>query len=316
MVRLFPPEELVPEPEFRGIHHLPATALRSVVEQLYALPVSVSYDLRQVSNALRRNKLISVAYSPEDLFKREFSSLLSIEVSRGLRENRRGHVTLAAIEKDVKSRLYVTRAIVEWLQTENRTAIQTGGSPMLRLAKKPFRLHATFDPLQIGDLDVLRALELLENRSGLLDALVKLAQPVGARRDSGRCASNLRLLEHRRAGRDYYLVFNVPPESQDAEFSSDTFGLILTDDDADLRLNPSQWGDVSCNIAPARPNDPVQRLRVRMRATNFEGPVFQAVMRRAKDNGWCLDHSFVDFNLAKADGFLSYLAQGDTRAGP
>jgi hypothetical protein len=315
MVRLFPPEELVPEPEFRGIHHLPATALRSVVEQLYALPVAVSYDLRQVSNALQRNGLISVAYSPEAPFKREFSSLLSIEVSRGLRENRRGHVTVDAVKQDVKSRLYATRAIVEWLQAENRKAMKADGSPMLRLAKKPFRLHATFNPLQIGDLDVLRALELLENRSGLLDALVRLAQPVGARRDAGRCASSMRLLEHRRAGRDYHLVFNVPTESQDAEFSSDTFGLILTDDDPDLRLNPSEWGYVSCNIVPARPNDPPQRLRIRMWAKNFESPVFQAVMRRAKDNGWCLDHSFVDFNLAKADGFLSYLAQGDVRAG-
>jgi len=41
-----PPDEVVPEPEFRGMQHLPATALRSVVEQLLALPVTVSYDLR------------------------------------------------------------------------------------------------------------------------------------------------------------------------------------------------------------------------------------------------------------------------------
>ncbi|NKC23433.1 hypothetical protein HED50_22860 [Ochrobactrum oryzae] len=52
LVRLFPPEDVVPEPEFRGVHHLPATALRSVIEQLYALPVAVSYDLRQVSEAI------------------------------------------------------------------------------------------------------------------------------------------------------------------------------------------------------------------------------------------------------------------------
>jgi len=36
-VRIFPPDDVVPEPEFRGAHHLPATAVRSVVEQLYAL---------------------------------------------------------------------------------------------------------------------------------------------------------------------------------------------------------------------------------------------------------------------------------------
>lgn len=31
LVRLFPPEDIVPEPEFRGVHHLPATAIRSVL---------------------------------------------------------------------------------------------------------------------------------------------------------------------------------------------------------------------------------------------------------------------------------------------
>jgi len=46
---MFPPEDVVPEPEFRGIHHLPATAVRSVVEQVFALPIMVSYDLRQES---------------------------------------------------------------------------------------------------------------------------------------------------------------------------------------------------------------------------------------------------------------------------
>src|SRR3546814_8146531 len=52
LVRLFPPEDVVPEPEFRGVHHLPATAIRSVIEQLWALPVAVAFDLRQVSRAI------------------------------------------------------------------------------------------------------------------------------------------------------------------------------------------------------------------------------------------------------------------------
>src|SRR5262249_3995417 len=152
--------------------------------------------------------------------------------------------------------------------------------PLLRLAKKPFRLHATFDPLNIGDLDVLRALELLENRSGLLNALVQLAQPVGVRRDAGRCAAGMRLEETRRSGRNCYLAFNVPPESLDAEFESDSFGLILTDDDPELRLSPNLWSDLSCSIMPARPNDPGRRLRIRMSASVYDSPTFQNVLRR------------------------------------
>ena len=65
LVRLFPPEDLVPEPEFRGIHHLPATSLRSVVEQLLALPVTVSYDLRQVTSALADTDLGLRRYAQE-----------------------------------------------------------------------------------------------------------------------------------------------------------------------------------------------------------------------------------------------------------
>ncbi len=224
MVRLFPPEEVVPEPEFRGMHHLPATALRSVLEQLYALPVVVSFDLRQVSCALHERGLIAVAYSPEAPFRREFSSLLSIEVSRGLRENRSRSVAPEAVENDVRERLQAMRAIVEWLQRENRRAMESNDGPMLRLAKKPFRFHATFDPLQAGDLDLLRALELLENRSGLLEALVRLAQPIGARRDARRCVAGMRLLTSRQEGPDYRMVFDAPPE-----IKMPTFGRTLSD---------------------------------------------------------------------------------------
>ena len=63
----------------------------------------------------------------------------------------------------MQSRLRATRAIVEWLQAEHRKTMVSDGRPMLRLAKKPFRLHASFDPLEIDDLDLLHALELLEN---------------------------------------------------------------------------------------------------------------------------------------------------------
>lgn len=310
MVRLFPPEEVVPEPEFRGVHHLPATAVRSVVEQLYALPVTVSYDLRQVSGALQAARAIPVAYQPEPPFRRPFSSLLSIDVSRELRKRQRGNANVEAVKADVRSRLRATRAIVEWLQTEHRKSMASDGRPMLRLAKKPFRLHATFDPLEIGDLDLLRALELLENRSGLLDALIRLAQPLRARRDTGRCYADLHLVGNRRRGRDYILTFDAPRESREAELGPETLGLILTDDDPDLRLNPGMWNSVACSLEPPRPQDRPGILHVRVYATVFEGEVFQSMLRRTGDRGWCLDESFVDFNSQKVANFISFLAQG------
>jgi hypothetical protein len=309
MVRLFPPDDIVPEPEFRGMNHLPATALRSVVEQLYALPVSVSYDLRQVSCALHAHKLIDVDYNPSSPFKRDFSSLLSIEVCRGLREGRRDKVTLEAVIADVKERLLATRAIANWLRTENQQLVVSESAPMLRLAKKPFLLHSTFDPLNAGDLDVLRAFELLENRAGLLDTLIRLAQPVRTRRDAGRCIAGMQLKEQRKIGWEYLLVFAVPPESQDAELSSDSLGLILTNDDPDLRLNPTMWSEVACRIDPSS-RTPAYLVHIRMWPKVFDGPVFQQMLRTTGERGWCIDQSFIDFNSDKAEAFLDYLAAG------
>jgi len=46
----------------------------------------------------------------------------------------------------------------------------------------------------------------------------------------------------------------------------------------------------------------------------FDSPTFQEMLRRAGKDEWWLDQSFVDFNTAKADEFLSYLAAGEAAA--
>jgi len=163
---LFPPDEIVPEPEFRGMAHLPASAVRSVVEQLFSLPVTVSYDLRQVSQALQRSDLIKHAYHPDEALERPFSSLLSMDVIRQLRAQRATGSTIEHIRADVASRLSATQAIVDWLSVEHHRRVVAGQPPMLRLNKQPFRLQATFDPLAAGDLDILRAFELFGKSIG------------------------------------------------------------------------------------------------------------------------------------------------------
>ena len=310
MVRLFPPDEVVPEPEFRGMQHLPATALRSVLEQLLALPVTVSYDLRQTSGALARAGLIGSAYEPGAAFVRPFSSLLSIDVSRALRERRRGAPAVDQIRADVSARLHVTHGIAEWLRGEHRRRLQAGGEPMLRLNKQPFRLQATFNPLDADDLDVLRALELLENRSGLLDALIKLAQPKRVRRETGRAVGPMRLLSASPDPRNVSMLFRMPPEAMDADAAAGAFGLILSDGEADLVLEPRLWPQLACEIMEPRPNDTPNLLRVRVFRGVFDNSVFQEMKRRAGQDGWWLDQSFVDVNTAKVDDFLSYLAVG------
>jgi hypothetical protein len=308
LVRLFPPEDIVPEPEFKGVHHLPATAVRSVVEQLYALPVAVSYDLRQVSGALAGTGG-GPAYIPKDGFARPFSSLLSIEVIRNLRDGRPGAKSLAEISDDVRARLEALGGIIAWLFAENEKATHAG-SPLLRLSKQPFRFQATFDPLNAVDLDVLLACELLENRAGLLETLIALSQPADRRRDAGRCYAGLSLVKHWQYGGLEMMSFAVPHVSQSCELGPGEFNLILTNDSPDLRLNPAMWGAVGCQIRP--PNDGYESRRDLVLAAVprnvFNAPTMQELLRTTGNGGWYIDQRFGDVNTAKAAAFLGDLA--------
>jgi predicted RecB family nuclease len=307
MVRLFPPDEVVPEPEFRGMQHLPATALRSVVEQLFSLPVTVSYDLRQVSAALRRAGLITEVYSPSPDFERPFSSLLALDVSRNLREGRGHGPNAAAIREDVRARLAASQAIADWLRAEHQRRVVASEPPMLRLNKQPLRLQSSFNPLDASDLEVLRAFELLENRAGLLDTMIQLARPTRVRRDAGRAIGPMRLINVSEKGRSAFLLFSMPREAEEADLSSGAFGLILSDGEPDLVLEPRLWPSMGCDLMDPWANDPSNFLRVRMFRPTFNGQLFQEVKRRAGQGGWWLDQSFVDFNSAKADNFLTFL---------
>ena len=307
LVRLFPPEDVVPEPEFRGAHHLPATAVRSVVEQLYALPVMVAYDLRQVSKALFDAGHLDAPYHPAAGFERPFSALLSIDVIRGLREGRRNAAPIAAVRSDVASRLVALQGVVGWLLEEHAAA----PAPLLRLTKRPFRFHATFDPLDAEDLDLLLACELLENRAGLLEALIGLAQPLQRRRDAGRCLAGLTLRRHWVHRGRRHMIFQVPQASWESELGHGAFNLILTDDDPDLRLDPSLWADLACRIElPGNGfEDRLDQVRISVADRVFNGPVLQAVFSRAESKDtWCVDQAFGDVNSDRAARFIADLA--------
>jgi hypothetical protein len=278
------------------------------MEQLYALPVAVSYDLRQVSAALAAAGG-GPAYVPQEGFGRPFSSLLSIEVIRNIRDARPGPKSFAEITADVRARLDALGGVIGWLFAENEKATRAGGA-MLRLSKKPFRFQASFDPLNAVDLDVLLACELLENRAGLLEALIGLSQPAERRRDRGRCYAGLSLLRHWQYGGLQMMSFAVTPASQQAELGPGEFNLILTDDSPDLRLNPGMWGTVAGQIRP--PGDGIENRRDRvlfsMPRSVFNGPTMQDLLRTTVDGGWHIDPSFGDVNTAKAAAFLGDLA--------
>ncbi|MEJ1938994.1 hypothetical protein WDZ92_53020, partial [Nostoc sp. NIES-2111] len=154
---------------------------------------------------------------------------------------------MPAIVADVAARMDALSSVIQWIFDQNRSATEAG-KPLLRLAKRPFRFQSSFDPLNAADLDALLACELLENRAGLLEALVNLAQTAPRRRDAGRCVAGLTLRKHWPQGRDQVLLFDVPAPSRGSELGPGDIDLILTDDDPDLLLDPRQWPAVSCRI--------------------------------------------------------------------
>lgn len=301
-VRLFPPEDLVPEPELRGIHHLPATALRSVFEQLFALPVRVSYDLRQVSEAIAVcDANFCNVYRPHGPFRREFSSLLAMDVIRALR-NSEDRGNLEAIKADVEARLETTASLVEWLLEENLNSAKR----FLRLNKRPFRFQAMLDPLNAKDLDILQAYELLEARSSMLATLVRLTQAFPQRRASGQCMAELKLLKSGNTNGKLWLLFKIPLESQDSDISSDDFALILTNDDPDIRLNPYRWGECRVSIAPRQDKHQFDSILVTIHKPQ-DKPLFQQWLREIEGPGWFLDRVYEDFTSYRAQEFLAYL---------
>jgi hypothetical protein len=200
--------------------------------------------------------------------------------------------------------------MTDWIWFENEDAAQEeNGRPFLRLNKKPFRFQQTFDPLNAADLDVLRAFELLEDRVGLLNALIALAQPFNQRRDSARCIADMTLKKSWRTDWGHYsMLFTVPQESQDNELTSINFDLILTNDDPDIRLNPQLWSLFHAQIAPEKPEYGSGTVLINMRAGVYEGAEFQRLLRKAKDKGgWFLDQTYKNFTSERASDFLSYL---------
>jgi hypothetical protein len=303
LVRIFPPDDVIPEPEYHGVHHLPATAVRSVVDQLYALPVRVAYDLRGVTGAFANaSPPLATPYRPAPAFERRFSSRLSIEVCRSLRA---GSVPPAEVEADVRARLSALAALTEWIMADNERA---GDDPFLRLRKRPFRFQSTFDPLAASDLDVLQAYEILKNRAGLLAALVQLAQPTSQRRDRLQCFAGLLLRKSVSRGRARILIFDVPPESRQAELSPSDIGLILTNDDPNIRLDPQRWPEFEASILEVDEGGSV--LVITVRNDVFGGPGFQSILAAPGETRWSLDRTFKDYTSSRSVRFLRFLADG------
>lgn len=302
LVRLFPPEEVrAPEPEYRGAHHLPASALRSVMEQLYVLPTKVSYDLARVSRALcDATPPLSDPYRPAERFARRFSARLSIDVARGLAGDA---ALIEEVRQDVRARLAAMEGLCAWVLADNAAAEQ----PFLRLRKPPFRFQAQFHPLDAIDLDVLLAQELLQSRADRLATLVELARPFSERRERLRCLAELELVDRAFKNGKTVLTFRVPERSRHAEIGPGSFGLILTDDDPDLRMDPARWPECEVRLRATRGAD---RVQVEIERRIWNGPTMRALSEKTPADGWFIDQVHSDINTPRIEAFLRFLSGG------
>jgi hypothetical protein len=122
----------------------------------------------------------------------------------------------------------------------------------------------------------------------------------------------MRLLNVSERQRFAYLLFAVPREAEETDLAAGTFGLILSDGEPDFVLEPRSWPSLACNLLDARPGDGPNLLRARVFRGVFNGSTFQELKRRAGQDRWWLDQTFVDFNSSKADVFLSFLGAQPT----
>lgn len=301
LIRIFPPEEAIPDPTYRSYHNLPAAALRQVVDQLYILPAKVSLDLKQVSQAFDQlPERPEVIYRPAPEFWQPFSSRLSID--RG-QEMRMGEADFPAIEEDARQRLMALCALRAWLEEQNRSA----SVKFLRLHKRPFRFGDPFDPLGGEDLEILRAFQLLESRAGMLATLTELARPAEQRRERLRCLANLTIVDAVDLGhKGMVFTFSVPEESRQSDLGPSTFAAILHDDSPDVRLTPSRWPEFQVKIESL---DHHGRLTVRVAKHLAKLPAFKALLDSRMAGKLYLDEVYIDINTPRIESFLRHLAR-------
>jgi hypothetical protein len=305
LVRMFPPEPLHGEPEYGGRKHLPATALRDVLSALYALPVKVSYDLANVSAALAgADPPLGEPYRPTESFSRPFSSRLNIDACRALKQG----VLRDEVEVDVKARLAAMASMVRWLLADNDRAAEK----FLRLRKEPFRLQCDFHPLHDNDLGLLRAQELLAGNAGELAVLDDLARPSSERKAGFHCLGPLTLVEQSQSPHSWAasrLVFLAGEELRTTELNKDSFGVILSDGDYDLILDPEEWPGLFVTIAEVDTETGLVVVDVGIKAWR-EGTI-EGLLAETPADGWYLDQARLDQNTGKLINFLGHLAGGD-----
>lgn len=228
LVRLFPPESILPDAEtFRTI---PGTVVANVLRALVALPTPYQYDLRSVSErfpALKKDGTENgYVFRPRYGYGWEHSNQVAFERihdvwnGKSFESKQRTHTpteVLAEIEATVRAKLRATDSIVRRLKGEY--------GPRLRLIKEPFQLYSDFNPLSFQLVEALRVFTLIEAALAELQIKHRHTMPIKDRVATFECLSDLRLLSQESDGS---MWFSFDPAGRDTKWEPGEYNLVLT----------------------------------------------------------------------------------------
>lgn len=243
LLRVFPAENIMRNPDVLKnadepyLPDLPLTQVRRVFDSIFALPAAVSHDLSRVAEAIWGELS---PYRPSAPFARRFSSRLSVDVARELKETPTSQL-ISDIREDMLVRLTATVQLAAWLQERHDEAVDG----FLMLSKPTFQLF-NMERLD-GDKPIEHLLmrERLEANSERLNVLSQLAQPNTVREEQASCLRGLvfdgyvpDLNSRYREG----LRLKAPKGISEHGLGN-MFGVILSKGEFDLLLDPLGWED-------------------------------------------------------------------------
>jgi hypothetical protein len=113
-----------------------------------------------------------------------------------------------------------------------------------------------------------------------------------------------------RIGNLHRMVFKVPFESRQAELSTDSFGVVLTQDDPDILLDPGRWADHMVRIERVRFAADSGTVSTTMAHSRFLQH-YESMLRNNPQASWFLDEVFTDPNTPRMLEFLEFIAESE-----
>lgn len=317
--RMFPPDDFMPEPEFKGVNHLPGCSLQRVIQDVFALPIRVSYDIARVSQTIKRLSEPSLrAYEPKDDFQSSFSSRLAIaicnEIATNLTDTRKKQV-----QQNIADRIIATHDVAVWIEKQNHGRITSNQEPFLRLQKSPFMLHGNITGRNNPQINALAVQALLEKKSEVLQCLFRLTQSQKLRVHNFQCIDDMKLQDARVFKTFTFLDFQCPKKFAHVDMSEGSMDLLLTDGNHDILLHPEEWpldaefwdAKYYVTLEKTEVRDNAFFITIKMLTKQWKQGPYPAIYSQVESGKaqWVLDKGVRDWTLRRLPAFFEAIDQ-------